>query len=123
METKLLIPNAIVFLYDLTAPSIQIPEYKEDTIVSYNKSCISIGTQSDVDGEVTLKLSEKINIADKDHCEKIFNGEVDTSGKKLAISTSEVEGVLEISVKTSKTPITIWVDDTKFPSLVLIEVE
>ena len=121
MEVTLSVPNAIIFLYDLASKDIQIPEYIDNALTAANEKCISIGTQADVDGDVTIKLSSQIDDSDKEHCEQVFDGFVRTPGKKLAVSTSEDDAVLQVDVKEEKIQVFVWVDDSDFPSLVLIE--
>ena len=121
MEITLLVPNAIIFLYDLANKSVQVPEYIDNVLTSTNESCISVGTQSDMDGKVTIRLSNQIDESDKISCKKIFEGSIGTPGQKLAVSTSEEEGILEIGVKNKKTPISIWADDLNHPSIILVE--
>jgi hypothetical protein len=123
MEATLSIPNAIIFLYDLTSKDIQIPEYIDNVLVAANQKCISIGTQADVDGDVTIRLSSQINDADKKSCEQVFGGLISTPGKKLAVSISEDDAILQVNVKGGKTQVFVWVDDSDFPSLVLIEAQ
>lgn len=123
MEATLSIPNAIIFLYDLASKDIKIPEYIDNVLVTANQKCISIGTQADVDGDVTIRLSSQINDADKKSCEQVFGGLISTPGKKLAVSISEDEAILQVNVKGRKTQVFVWVDDSDFPSLVLIEAQ
>ena len=121
MEITLSVPNAIIFLYDLANEDIQVPEYIDNVLTAANETCVSVGTQADVDGEVTLRLSNQLAEADKDSYKKAFDGSIDTPGKKLAISTSEDDGILEIHVKDKKTQVSVWVDDLDYPSVVLVE--
>lgn len=123
MEITLSISNAIIFLYDLASEDIQIPEYIDDVLVSANEKCVSIGTQTDVDGDVTIRLSNQIDASDKKSCKQVFDGFVSTPGKKLAISTSEDEAILQTDVKEEKTQVFVWVDDSGFPSMVLVEAQ
>ncbi|AOT07694.1 hypothetical protein [Pseudoalteromonas luteoviolacea] len=123
MEITLPVPNAIVFLYDSANQDIQIPEYIDNVLVAANEKCVSIGTQLDVDGDVTIKLSNQRDDLDKNSCERVFDGVICTPGKKLAVSTSEDEAILQVDVKGDKAKVSVWVDDSSFPSLVLIEVQ
>lgn len=123
MEATLSVPNAIIFLYDLASKDIQIPEYIDNVLVAANQKCISIGTQADVDGDVTIRLSSQINDSDKKSCEQVFGGLISTPGKKLAVSISEDDAILQVNVKGGKTQVFVWVDDSDFPSLVLIEAQ
>jgi hypothetical protein len=123
VEITLSVPNAIIFLYDLASKNIQVPEYIDNVLVAANEACISVDTQADVDGEVTIKLSNNIDKSDKELCEKVFEGVIDTPGKKLAVSTSEDDRVLEVDVKTNKSQVSVWVDNLDFPGIVLVEAE
>ncbi len=121
MESTLFVPNAIIFLYDVTNNDVQIPEYIDDVLISFNETCISVGTQADVDGEVALKLSSQITMTDKSLYNKVFNGSIKTPGKTLSISTSEEEGFISIDVVGQQTKVSIWTDDLNYPSIVLVE--
>jgi hypothetical protein len=123
MEVTLSVPNAIIFLYDLTSENILIPEYIDNVLVTANEKCITIGTQACVDGDVTIRLSGHVSELEKQSCEQVFAGNISTPGKKLAVSTSEDDAILQIDVKGEKTQVFAWVDDSDFPSLVLIEAQ
>ena len=123
MEATLSVPNAIIFLYDLASKDIQVPEYIDNVLVAANEKCISVGTQADVDGDVTIRLSSQIDDSDKKSCKQVFDGLISTPGKKLAVSTSADEAILQVDVKGEKTQVFIWVDDSDFPGLVLIETQ
>ena len=123
MEITLFIPHAIIFLYDLANKNVQIPKYVDDVLVSSNEGCVSVGTQADVDGEVTLKLVDRLPENHKNTYKKVFDGCINTPGKRLAISTSEEEGILEIEVQDRKAQVSIWVDDVSYPGVVLVEAE
>ena len=123
MEATLSVPNAIIFLYDLASKDIQVPEYIDNVLVAANEKCISVGTQADVDGDVTIRLSSQIDDSDKKSCEQVFDGLISTPGKKLAVSTSEDDAILQVDVKGEKTQVFVWVDDSDFPGLVLIETQ
>lgn len=123
MEVTLSVPNAIIFLYDLASKNIQVPEYIDNVLVAANEKCISIGTQAYVDGDVTIRLLNQIDDSDKQSCEQVFDGYISTPGKKLAVSTSEGNAILQLEVKGEKTQVSAWVDDSDFPSLVLIEAQ
>lgn len=122
MDATLLIPNAIVFVFDLENKSVQVPAYTDGVLTAWNNSCVSVGTQSEVDGEVTVKLSGKLSGSERDLYEVAFSGVIETPSKKIAVVTSELEKILEMDVRTEKTEVIISVDDLSFPSVVLVEV-
>lgn len=71
----------------------------------------------------TVKLSNKLSAIDKDSCEKVFEGIIETPGKKVSVVTSELDKVLEIDVQDQKTQVFVWVDDLNSPSIVAVEAE
>ena len=123
MEVTLSVPNAIIFLYDSANKNIQVPEYIDNVLVAANEMCISIGTQACVDGDVTIRLFNQIYDSDKQSCEQVFDGYISTPGKKLVVSTSEENAILQIDVEGENTQVSVWVNDSDFPSLLLIEAQ
>lgn len=123
MEVTLSVPNAIIFLYDLANKTIQVPDYIDNVLFAANEKCISIGTQACVDGDVTIRLFKQIDDSDKQSCEQVFDRYISTQGKKLAVSTSEENAILQIDVEGENTQVSVWVNDSDFPSLLLIEAQ
>lgn len=122
MEASLSVTRAIVFALDLANKNARVPEYIDGELIASNESCVSVGTQAEVDGAVTIKLSERLSDSEKRSYKIVFNGAIETPSKKLAIVTSEIEKILEMDVKNTKARVVISVDDLKFPSVVLVEV-
>lgn len=121
MKTSIPIPNSIIFIYDVDGQVI-IPDYIDRELIAFNSSCISVGTQSEFDGDVLLHLEKNENKG-IDKFIKKFSGMIDTPNKKIAISTSDTERVLECAVDNYKTLVTIWVDDNQFPSVVVVHTD
>ena len=123
MQKTLPIPNAIIFIYDRDNQNVIIPEYSPESLIAQNAGCVSVATQADVDGEVTLNLKDNFSDNELVGHQKIHSGYLETPHKKIGISTSENEAVLECLITTNRTLITIWVDDTKYPSSILVLVK
>lgn len=121
MEATLFIPNAIVFVFDLANKNVQVPEYIDGVLTASNKSCVSVGTQSEVDGEVTVKLSGRLSDSERDLYEVAFHGAIETPSKKIAVVTSGLDKILEMDVQSEKTEVVISVDDLSHPGVVLVE--
>lgn len=118
-RTTLSPPNAIVFVMDLTNPDVRIPEYVNGRLVASTESCVSVGTQAEVDGKTTVVLVK--SIADSNALEKhIFQGKISTPGKKIAVVTSDLRKILEVNVAGDETLVNIWVDHNRNPSNVVI---
>ena len=79
---------------------MEIPECVPCHLVASTDSCISVCTQADVDGEVTIRQSNKkseIEEALSDFVEplKIFEGTLTSPSRRVGIHSSEVEKLLE----------------------------
>ena len=104
---------------------MEIPEYVPGDLVESTDSCISVCTQADVDGAVTIRQSNKkseIEEAISDFAEslKVFEGTLSSPSLRVGIHSSEVEKLLEVSVETQKALVAIWVDDSRWPSKVFV---
>jgi hypothetical protein len=122
METTLFVPHAIIFILDPNGKDIIIPEYDPISITSSNESCVSVGTRSDVDGEVTIQFGPSIPPPVKTICAQVFYGKVNTPTKQLAVITSNRDVIFCLGVKDLRTSISVGVNDLNNPSLVWIEV-
>jgi hypothetical protein len=114
------IAHAIIFINDPNNSDIEIPEYKNDTIISFNKDCISVGTQSPYDGETEIILAHFGEI--ESGLIKIFSGKILSHSGKLAVFSSENKNLLEIDTKVGDILIVINVDNIYYPSKIVIEV-
>jgi hypothetical protein len=123
METQISVPNGIVFLLDPTNKGVTVPTYDPDVVTASNPSCVSVKTLPEVDGEVTLRLTEKTIRHETQRLERVFEGTVETPGKNLAIVTAGFDRALEMPVRDSVTRVAILVDDVEFPSVVEVQVE
>lgn len=116
------IPNAIVFLLDPQRQPITVPPYVPGSVTASNASCISIGTASDVDGEVTLRLNDPSQPSDGETLLEIFDGSLETPSRRIALVTSQNALLLESEVVGVVSRVTIEVDDLRWPSIVQIAV-
>ncbi|TDF34395.1 hypothetical protein EYS14_24780 [Alteromonadaceae bacterium M269] len=123
MKATLPIPYAIVFVHDLNNHEIEVPEYEDNTLITSNGECLSIGTQADVDGDVTINLSANTESIEKKGLSKAFEGTIASASKRVAVSTSEGDIVLTMEVECEITVLSIWVDDVLYPSSILIEAD
>lgn len=60
MKKRIPIPYAIIFINDNDNDAVDIPEYN-DNVVSFNDSCISVGTIHEVDGDVDIELTKEVS--------------------------------------------------------------
>lgn len=123
MARTLYVPHGIVFIEDPTFNDVEIPEYVDGFTTAATGSCVSVSVMRQCEDEqVTFKLSDKFSVIGISF-KKTFNGFIETPGKKIAIYTSGDEIILEKDVKVEKTQVAVWVDDVKFPGVVMVEVK
>jgi len=113
---KLAVPNAILFVLDPSNEAVAIPEY--EGLVSHTDSCVSVGTQADVDGETDVSLGHAAPV----DLQLVFDGSIQTPGGSIAIWTSEGASLGRIDGLNPTTSVAIWVDDNKWPSRVVVAV-
>lgn len=123
MKTNLAVPNAILFIVDPTNTAAIVPEYVLGEATAATRSCISVATIADVDGEVTVRLCAPSDDVARSTPVRVFAGSVDTPGHILAIVTSDFDRVLEISTPTVVTRIVIRVDDVQLSAHVSVDIE
>lgn len=111
-------PNSVVFVVDPTAP-YEVPQDIVSNLVGYTRSCISIGTLAEMDGETSITLGRVASIAQK---ECIFSGELETPGHEIAVIDSSANKLLSQPVRTSVTRIRIYVNDLSEPNSIAIEI-
>lgn len=122
MVTKsvtLRVPNSILFIWDLENPNASIPEYQDNTLVSHNDGCVSVGTRLETDGETTVSFVERPSSKSR----AVFCGRVSTPSGTLSVSTSAEDGILVARVGAPTALLTIFANDHLFPSEIGILVE
>lgn len=113
-------PNAILFVFDPTNKDVVVPPYVDGELTAATATCISVGTQADVDGDTDVSL--ETDLVAPAHLQQVFLGAIATPGGKVAVVTSQFQRVLEIDVPGDAVEISIWVDDLRNPAYVTIGV-
>ncbi len=117
-KTVLSPANAILFIFDPTNKDVVIPAYVDDELTAATDTCVSVGTQADVDGETEVSL-DIWGVVPLD-LERVFSGVIATPGGKVAVVTSQFQQVLELNVPIGIVEIIIWSDDTLNPGRIAI---
>lgn len=118
-SVTLRVPNSIIFLWDLQNSNASVPEYQDNTLVSQNESCVSVGTRLETDGETTISFVDRPST----EVSAVFRGSVLTPSGVLSISTSAEDGILAIEGNHPTTTLTIFADDRLFPSKIDILID
>lgn len=111
---KIEVPNAIVFVLDPDSRDIEVPEYSG--LVSSSRTCVSIGTQADVDGETDITLDRDVSSA----LTCVFEGEIQTPTGAIAVVTSHMSSLARLEGCELNTKFSVWVDDLDNPSRISV---
>src|SRR5947209_16273334 len=115
------VPNAILFVQDPTNRGVSIPAWSAGSLVASNATCISVATIGEVDGEVEVGLAGHVDPAAASGAStKVFEGPLDTPGRKITIVASDGKAIADMEVPGTRTRVAIWINRTDFPSLIRV---
>jgi len=120
LAKKYLPPHPIVFVMDFLNDDVEIPEYDPETVASNNKTCISVRTIADVDGEATVILADHLPPPTAGIAQQVFVGSINTPSGKVALVTSENQKLVECDVGKDTTELRVLVDDEAHPATVWV---
>jgi hypothetical protein len=109
-----IIPHGVVFLYDPTM-IVDVPEDTGSAAILYTDTCVSIWTVQEDEGKVLLTLSD--DSADA-HGDPVFEGVMETEGRRLAFNESGVKPILELAVSGTRTKVTLFTNHGIHPDSV-----
>ncbi|MGO1069706.1 hypothetical protein [Lysobacter sp. CA199] len=115
-------PNSIIFLYDQSNGSVEIPVYTSGEIVSANITCISVGTLSAADGETTITLTDEVQVID-DTGMLAFDGLLHLPGLELSVCSSHNERLLTMKLPTSQARVRIFINDDREPDNIIVQAQ
>ena len=98
-----------------------MPEYDPATAVSANGNGLSIKAVSEVDGEVTVRLTSAVPSAVGVEAHEVFAGSLSAPSRRVAVVTSENEKLLEADLASTIAQVRVMVDDSEFPADIWVE--
>ena len=94
----------------------------DGSLVASTASCVAVGTFSEADGETTLVLiDERPSQATSNLLTCVFSGSLESETGRVRLESVDGEIYLESSYKPGQINVTIWVDDSNEPSLIVVE--
>ena len=114
-----LLPHPIIFIMDFSSDRVEVPDFDPEKVAWGNRTCVSVRTIADCDGEVTVTLVDSIP-ATADPEIEIFAGTVEAPSGQIAVVTSDLEKLLECKIDGTEADVHIFVDDRTHPSAVWI---
>ena len=122
METDVAVENGILFILDPSNRGAIVPDYRPGEVCGWTDSCVSVPTIADVDGNVTVSLDFEDGQGGTRARSLVFEGSIETPGRRLAIVSIAMKRVLEIEVPGAAARLRVGVDDVDFPSAVSVTV-
>ncbi len=113
-------PNAILFVLDPTNSGVVVPRYVDGELTAATETCISVGTQADVDGDTEVSLDISSDTLTDLH--RVVSGTIITPGHKVAVVTSHFQRVLELDTSTDSVHVLVSVDDLRNPARVAVQI-
>ncbi len=111
--------HPILFVFDYENKEVAIPTYDPDSVASATPTCISVRTIADVDGSLTVSLTE--SMPPGAFGVEVFKGRVATPSRSISVVTAQDEVLVRQLISQEEAAVTIVVDDTQHPSRIWIE--
>jgi hypothetical protein len=111
--------NSVVLVEDSCGG--QVPDSMNHSVVAATDSCIAVGCRAEDDGDTEITLGDALSVGTDE--EPIFVGLVRTPSRKLSIRTVDEISLLEVSVPSAETRVSIWVNDRSEPDRIAIGFE
>lgn len=116
-------PHPIIFISDYDNLDAEMPEYTPGSITSATDTCISVGTIADVDGDVTVTLSQVTPDEILTSYVEVFSGDIDCPNHEVAIINSHDEKLLSAVFDGTLIHVRVFVDDDVHPEKVWVEAQ
>jgi hypothetical protein len=100
-----------------------VPESMGPSLVASTRSCVAVGTLSEVDGETTISLRSDMGEDGDQSATLAFDGEIETSGGRVAVCTTRLETILELTVGGERARVRIWVNHPIEPDAIDVAID
>ncbi len=121
MKKTFLVPNGVVFFYDQSHKDVIVPIYDDVSSVQSSGSCVSVITMHEVDGETSIEFASDIDVGEDEGLQLVFEGQLETPGRLVSMSTSQEDRVMEVPVSGDTATLTVWLSDLRWPERVLVQ--
>jgi len=120
-KARVCLVHPILFVFDFSNRAFSVPEYDPGAPVSANETGLSVKAVSEVDGEVTVYLTDLIPPDVSARAHEVFVGSIPAPSKKVAVVTSENEKLLEAEVPSTAAQVRVLVDEPDSPTSIWVE--
>src|SRR5882724_12399637 len=110
-SSRIAVPNALILISDVGGG--KPPDQMQGDLIASTSSCIAVGCMADSNGEteITLGTGQELHVRES----PIFERELETPNRAVAVQTVRRETVLQASVARSRTRVRIWVNHMSEP--------
>jgi hypothetical protein len=120
LEATVRPPNSLILVVGSSEP--EVPESLNGLLVASTASCVAVGTFSEPDGETTVVLTdERPPQVTSNLLSCAFSGSLESATGRVRLESVDGEIYLESSYKPGQINVTIWVDNSIEPSLIVVE--
>lgn len=111
--------HPIVFVCD-PASDFSVPRGIGESVITADKSCVSVCTIHPQESETTIELATSIS---HPVGKLVFEGELETPSLKITVTGSDTLPILSMDVREQVTPLKIWANDDRWPDYIQILAE
>lgn len=124
MQTLTYTPlHPIIFISDPSNVDAEMPEVDAECVATATDTCIAVRTIADVDGDVTITLSQETPDTIFTSYIEVFSGDIESPGHEVAIINSHDEKLLSIVFIGTLIHVRVFVDDRVYPEKVWVEAQ
>lgn len=116
-ERRIALPNSVLLVVSSKDP--QIPQLLGEDLVAATSTCVAVGTLAEDDGKVDVVLTDE-PMLELGHT-AVYEGALESRHGYLAVVTILGKCVLSESRPTSRQALTIWANDAKEPSKIIVQ--
>jgi hypothetical protein len=114
-------PYSIIFVCDNSSEDVEVPDRVAGELVAANDTCISVGTYPADDGDTELCLTGGPGSTEQvAGLENVFTGRIASPNQRMDVATAENEVLLSMKISTHSASISVWVNDPRWPTKILI---
>ena len=120
MKVQVAPANSIIFIFDTASKNIVVPTYLPGELIASNKTCISVDTLSEYDGETSIEISSDLARFEDRDLAWTQDLRISTPSKKVSIVTSQNDRLLSLECSDTTTKIAIGVNDENEPDRIVV---
>lgn len=118
LERSVAPPNSLLLVVSSDEPAI--PASMRGSLIASTNTCIAVGTRNELDGETMIALTDE-SLSNATKLTRAFEGTLDVEYGAVAVTDIYYEPYLKLTWSAPTVAVTIWVNDTKEPDIVMFK--